>query len=248
MQKLLWILLLNVSVSYGQDIRLLSNLDSSFSTGNEYIKSLNDSIYFRSGLGDQVIDVTDIDQELLNAALHFTINRYRQSVRRTELVYSEHLEFLAYNCTNYYHSSKFKSSRASRARFERVLYQASIKMGLRLNLISASVAYVDVLNFTPGKRIYSSRNSAYPGFYYRSASGIDPATDDKVSVRTYNQLATEVLKEFTKGNNRSFLLSDSFEESACYLLIDQNSIRRKSPPKIKVIQVEAGKRLTISDD
>ncbi len=125
---------------------------------------------------------------------------------------------------------------------------ASRKLGLKQNLITTNVAYTDILDAQSNKRIYKSHNKAHTGFYYLSSSKRNPATDEKVPICTYNQFAQKILDLFSRYANRQVLLSESFENSACYLQLDSYSLKGNRPPRFKVMQIVAGKRLTISKD
>ena len=245
MQRVVFILWFISSVAYGQSHKLLSNLDSTYKSGNSIIENHSHTSFFKSGKGDIQIDIENLDQQLLNAALHFSINKLRVKKNKDSLTYDPSLEFLAYNCTKFYTSSKFKGASKGRDKYERVLYMASRSMGLKQNLITTNVAYTDILDVQSKKRIYKSRSRSHPGFYYMSGSKKNPATDEKVPVCTYNQLAQKVVDLFSKNANRLILLSSSFETSACYLHLDTYSLRGNRPPKFKVIQILAGKRLTL---
>lgn len=245
MYKFLLAFALISSVGYGQSLKLLSNLDSAYVSGNSIIENHNYISFFESGKGDAQINLNKLNQDLLNAALYFSINRLRITKNKNVLVYNGDLEFLAYNCTKFYPSSKFKGVKKGRERYERVLYLASRDLDLEQNLITTNVAYVDILDVKSKKRIYKSRSGSYPGYFYSSSSKKNPAVDEQVSICTYNQLAQKIVDLFSKNSNRSVLLSRSFETSACYLQLDTYTLKGNRPPKFKVIQVLAGKRLTL---
>jgi len=248
MQKALCILLFFGTYANAQSVKLLSSLDSSYVAGNKIIEQNDVLSFFASGMGDVEIEIQKIDQQLLNAALHFSINRLRLARNKSDLQYNKHLDFLAYNCVNFYPASKFKVVNAGREKHERVLYMAARNSGLHQNLISCNLAYVDILNVQLKKKIYLSSDENYPGFYYQLGEKRQPASDEKVPNRTYNELAQEIVNQFSKGQNRQFLLSNSFEISACYVQLDPISLGRSTPAKFKVIQVIAGKRLAVVVD
>ncbi len=96
MHRLVLLISLISTISYGQSTNLLSNLDSTFKPGNAIIENHDYISFFESKQGDVEINLEKLDQQLLNAALHFSINRLRISKNKNELNYDPNLEFLAY--------------------------------------------------------------------------------------------------------------------------------------------------------
>lgn len=238
------ILLLFPLSTFAQSTRLLNNLDSSYVAKNAIIASFTDSTFYESKKGEKRIDLQKIDQELLNATLYFAINRARKKRNRKELVYVSDLEFAAFNCTQYYNKSKFKNPKRGRAKFEKVLYLLSLKSAREEHLISTNVAYISLLDITKRKKIKKRKNGKgyYEWFYLNAQKEVV-----LIPLLSYNNLAARVVEIISKGSNKKFFYSDSFETMACYIQLDKNTVVSSKGPKVKVIQIVGGKRLRVEE-
>lgn len=241
--KYLILLLLPLS-TFAQSTRLLNNLDSSYVAKNAIIASFPDSTFYESKKGEKRIDLQKIDQELLNAALYFAINRARKKRNRTELEYVPDLEFAAFNCTQYYTKSKFKSPKRGRAKFEKVLYLLSLKSKRDQHLISTNVAYTSLLDISKRKKIKKRKNGKghYEWFFLNALK-----EEVLIPLLSYNDFAAKVVEILSKGSNKKFFYSDSFETMGCYIQLDKNTVLSSKGPKVKVIQIVGGKRLKVGE-
>lgn len=241
--KYLFLLLLPLC-TFGQNIRFLDRLDSSYVPGNSLIENYTDSTYFDSGKGDRTIDIDKLDQELLNAALHFAINRARLNRRRLGLAYSHHLEFLAFNCTQVFGKNKFRYAKKGRPRWEKVLYVGTMNKATEWHMISTNVAYVSLLKVSQRKKMKAVESVKGKKEWFQKNRAKEWVLLEFLS---YNAFAEKAVALLSKGSNKRFFHSTSFEIMACYVQLDENSIRSSKGPKVKVIQIVGGKRLDVEE-
>lgn len=226
-------------------MKLLDNLDSSYVPGNSIIQNFTDSSYFESGRGKEIIDLQKIDQDLLNAAIFFTVTKVRTKRKKTELKYEADLEFAAYNCTNYFHKSKFIFPKKTRLKYEKLLFQWALKTNRKENLLSANVGYFSLLD-APRRRSIRNESSTHGFFqwYYLDKE------KNKVPVEflTYDAFAEKVVKELSSGFNSSYFYSQSYNSMACFAEVDVSTKTKSKGPMVKVIQIVAGNRFSLTEE
>jgi len=239
-------LLLPVFIS-GQSTRFLQNIDSSYAHENSIILNNTVDSYLNSGLGQVKIDYNNVNQDLFNAAVFFAINKERRSRKKQELTYEPLLEFLAYNCVNFYSKSKFKLSYSNNPMYEKNLYLAARNMDIKCHLFSANTNLVTIMDLEPKRKYHKDSKDSVSTYrlYYRNPIEMKDEPEDIVEPLTYDQFAASVVKTWFARKNRKKLISESYKIMACYVMIEPKSMYKGKAPYARVIQIIGAKRLSI---
>ena len=112
------------------------------------------------------------------------------------------------------------------------------------HMISTNVAYVPLLNVSNRKKIKVKETTKGQFEWYQQNWEKEWLAIEFLS---YNAFAEKVVELLSKGSNKRFFLSTSFEISGCYAQVDKNTIRSSRGPKVKVIQIVGGKRLDVGE-
>lgn len=242
----LFILVTPLSI-FAQSTKLLQNIDTTYVPNNKIIEANTSDSFFNSGLGDEKIDYNNLNQNLFNASIFFAFNKKRKEKKKKELAYSSTLDYLAYNCIQFYSKSKFKPSTRNKALYEKNLYLAGRNLKINYHLFSANIAIESIMSLEKKRNYHKDKLDSTTTYklYYRNPKELKGEAEDIVEALTYNEFASLIVKKWFSKKNKKNSNSKSYMITACYVKIVDKSMYKNRAPYAKVIQILGASRLEV---
>ena len=232
--------------SFAQRKNVVNYLDSvsvenNYLTANEKpdVASLNNEL-----------DLLDIDQEFLNAAVFWELNLVRKRSNRKELKYSSELYHAGAAFIKRYTKAFFENAMEDQVRLNKPMKDVAKKLNYSKGILRAFVFRFQAIDYDGLHAFYfdaAEENEGLNLFYGNLPSGKEREKEEQTrkAIDNYSYkkfAATFVKKSIAKKINR-YLKSKSYSEMACYLVVDPNSIHKNQIPMINCILILSGSRL-----
>jgi len=161
--KNIWLLVMIIIPCFvsGQSKVFKSRIDTSFEAKNKYIEAYDYESFFNSGIAEDEFDVTHYDQELLNAAIFFTINEIRAKKSRQLYTYSKDLEEVAYNYVQIKTRRRLEGNKTNIERIEKDFPEVSEMFDFSGKLVSFNIATINAIDYKPNKEFYYDKKDSY---------------------------------------------------------------------------------------
>ncbi|MBL4705902.1 MAG: hypothetical protein JKY54_15355 [Flavobacteriales bacterium] len=246
MNNLIYILLaclLSINPVYGQSRKnFLLGLDSTEKV-NSYIQDHNYASFLKLSELDQKMIVTEMDQDLIDAAVFFLVNKKRKRSGKNELKYCLKLQTVANNHVDYFSSKKFLNEPKKKAYFEKSTEQILKSLHIDYGLMNYAIARPNAIKYKNGADYHHDLHSATNiGLYYgKRPSGADTLKIKRpIKEYTYRQFAKKVTKEWFSKQSKKESGNKGYEFAACTIKIDANTLHKKRIPAAACIMVFGG--------
>ncbi len=241
------ILVLATLISFAQSKHFISKIDTTYNTENKYLKEYNSESFFASGISDETMDVANIDHELLNATIFFTLNKFRARKKREMYKYSFELENIAFNYVLIKSKKRIEDNRNNWQRIYKDFPGIGNLFDFKGKLITFNIACIDAIDYKKGKKFYYDRKdkSTDLKLYYGERHLRGEVSKEKIPIRSYSymEFADELISNFRIGHGSRNAKSKAYEYVGCYVDVDERTLHRRKIPKIKAMIVYGGFRL-----
>lgn len=232
----------------GQSKRYKAFIDSFEVSANSYFQDYSATEFLNSGLADEELDLLDVDNELLNAVVFFTINKYRKKKRRKEFKHSKELDKCATGYVSYYRFSSFRQTKGNQKKSKKAAKYGADKFGFKGAYIRVIYSQKAMLDKDKLKHFYhdvkaSREDGDDIGMYYgnRPSRG-DTSVQTPIEPYTYRSFADDLVKQWFKGRNSRLSKSKALTYASCYVLLDSKTMFKSKVPSAKVILIFGGFR------
>lgn len=245
LNKLIVIVFLLLSYEIIAQKKFMMSLDTNNVITNEYIENYRFSQYFNSGIGDELIDIVEVDEALLNAAVFFKINEFRSKKKKQLFSSSKPIQTVVEAYMKKNHSSRFRANGSNHYKLKRVLNKIPKYMWLRYKLYDGYTLLENVTDYSRGS-YYLDRDSEtdLQLFYGDKKPRLeDDALLKEINIITYNELASKIVKKWLRRRGGGMLRSSSYEFLAVKVALDSKSFgKRRRLPRAKAIFIVGGFR------
>lgn len=250
MRKSIYILaLLSFSlVGIGQSKKFKKSLDTISVSPNEYLENYSYTDFFELSELQDEIDFTNVNQELLDACLFFSVNKLRKKYHRPILENNMDLYKLSAAYTHSNGSSSFESDKKDFQKASKAVnYFARTKSyhSGQLKTVVNTQKLMDlkgVFNYYYDKSSVKNEESDWGLVKGDSKNRLDSTkTKEYIEPLTYLDFCDQLSKQFGMKFKKD-LRNKAYSEAACSVLIDSKSVFKKRIPSAKIIFVFTGKR------
>ena len=221
----------------------LPKIDTTHKTDTWYYEEYTCETFDSAGIGNQLLDIKNIDPDLLNAAVFFRLNKLRKRRRRAPVAFSPQLHILAYNYVTQKHRRKFANLRKNRKYFKKNLLKYTKSVNFKGRLADIAITREYALNYRRHHPFYYDYRET-KNYYYGKKPGTKDSTVEKIPVPcyTYNELADEIIMSLYRSSSNTTLRSGAYEYAGCFVQVDPGTLNRKKIPVVKVMIVFGGFR------
>jgi hypothetical protein len=235
-----------------QTTRILAGMDTVEHQPNAYIEGNKDwREFFQNGVAGEEMDLLELDQELLNAAVFFTINKYRKKIGRAPLRYSKELDVMAHNYINSYSRNSFKPTKKNRDRIIKTIRFSAKKAQFRGGLLQTNVAVPYMIDYRKNRTYHYDKKNEETDlklFYGSRPTGEDTTAHIvPIPLHSYASFADGLVKSWFSKWGRRNSRSKAFSYGAVHIELDKNSLFKNRIPNAKAIQMMGGKRTGLLD-
>lgn len=190
------------------------------------------STFFASGLADKIIDINNPDYNLLNVAVFFETNKYRESKGKNALVFSPELRnaafYHAYAMAEkdfYSHAGKTKGMKNVADRAGYFKYPTAF--------VGENIDFEFLYEYSGGTSYsYEQRNG---NMVYLIKKGREEVS---IPVYTYAEFARAIVKEWiNSAPHRANMLSNDYREMGCGVFPDRDEFGGMQIPEAAGVQV-----------
>ena len=209
---------------------------------NSYIEKYSAVDFFKKNISQKKLDFENIDVELLNATLYFTINKKRQ--RRSGDVYKWN-EILTKTANLYLNEKRaiyFKPNTAKKKRIKKQLEKMVKSGGYNGAYIDVAFNYLPALNYNKSRKYFhGSRRSNVESeeFYYTPKN--KTKTPEIIPTHTYQSFIGKCLKTVSNIHGQSIRHAKTYDAIGIAIALEQKSKTRM--PYVKMMWVYGGSRL-----
>lgn len=215
---------------------------------NTYFSEYSCSEFLNSDLADEELDLLNVDSDLLNATVFFTINKYRKKKRRAQLVHSPELDKCASSYASYYSSSSFKRTDGNKRKSGKAAKYAAKKFGFKgafVEVVFSKKAMLDKkklgVYYHDGKATREKGDDL--GLYYgKRPSRNDTTEKEPIEPYTYRTFAEDLVEQWFKGSNSRISKSKALTIASCYVVLDKRTLFNSKMPSAKAIFILGGNR------
>ena len=225
--------------------KFLLSLDTTYQPINDYISTYDKDTYFSYSLGEHIINVLYPDTHLLNAALYFTINKWRIKKGREAYSLNGKLQRLCEAHTEKYHASRFDRNVQNSIRIKKLLRKFPRYHGLRFKLLDGATGRVNIVDYKRGRFFFHRKDEETTLKLFKGSKAALKDTSKvlkPLGELTYNQFADRAMNELLKGSFGKTLRSRSYELIGINIRIDARSVNRNEIPQAKIIVLVGGHR------
>lgn len=249
MRQFLIIILLGLCfIANGQSKRYRAFIDSFEVSVNKYFQDYTATEFLNSDLADKELDLLNVDDDLLNAVVFFTINKYRKKKRRKEFKYSKELDKCAKGYVSYYRFSSFRQTAGNKKKSKKAAKYGADKFGFKGAYIRVLYSQKAMLDKEKLKHFYhdvkaSREDGDDVGMYYgnRPSRG-DTTEQTPIEPYTYRSFADDLVSQWFKGANSRLSKSKALTYASCYVLLDSRTMFKSKMPSAKAILIFGGFR------
>ncbi len=255
MRKVIFILLLISSAGFSQSKKYIAYTDTFVLKENSYIENNDWNSFFSSVDLSEELDPMDIDMELLNAAVFFTVNKKRKKSRRVPFEYNTSLAVAAQSYATYYNSFSFRKSDWNKRKVKKAARHTVKEEGYYGSFVDCFVNNSPVLNKTMFRDFYYDKRLAKEigddlGLFYgqRLKAGDSIGEPEPIEKYTYQEFVDNLVKGWYRGLNRRTMKNKGYSVAACYVVLDKKSLYKTRIPNAKAIFVLGGKQTDLLPD
>jgi len=241
-----------VLICFGQSKKFKAYADTVQVEANPYIQNHNWETFFASENIDQELNLLDVDNDLLNATVFFTINKYRKKKRRVPFVADSALFVGANAYGNYYRSSSFRRSEWTSKKANKNSKYTAQKFGFNGEFVKAIISKPALLDKKVFLDFYHDHKADEEladdlGLYY----GTKPKPGDSIGELkpiepyTYRSFAEILAKQWCFGAGKRTIKNKGYSVAACYVLMDEKSLFKSRIPNAKAIFILGGNQMDL---
>lgn len=249
MKKLLTISLILLSstlLSQGKKFKLA--LDTIQVQDNEYLENYDYTTFFDLGELQDEIDFLNINHELLDACLFFSINKLRKKYHRPILVHDMDLYKVTATYTRTNYAGNFEYDKKDFARADKAVAYFAKENQFHSSQLKTVVNTQKLMNLKGVFSYYYDKPSVTEeesdwGIVKGSIKNRYDTTKSKEFIEplSYLEFCSQISKQFATKFRRD-LRSKAYTEGSCSVLFDPKTLYRKKIPSVKIIFIFAGKR------
>jgi hypothetical protein len=234
------------TTSFAQTAKFLKGLDGDL-VPNTYLSSepTEWQVFLSDSRLDEKLDLENLDEELLSAAVFHTMNKLRKRYRREEMQFSAKLDITAQNYLNFYSSYAFQLTDKNTLKLNKAAEFAARQLGFRPRLIDVVVNKQEMVNHN-GRPFFYDRHDEETDlhlFYGRKEDLKDSSyVPNPIPAHTYRSLAEQLVLENLKYPNGQYLRSRAYSFMSCRVELDKRTLYKNTLPKANVIFVFGGYR------
>ena len=213
---------------------------------NNYITSYDTESFFNAQLSDAPIELGNIDLELLNATLFFTLNKKRTKGRKKKLRPSDELFKTCKYIVEKYSGNSLKRFRSKKNRIQKLVKKACVQNDFNGTYTDVVVDFLPLLNIREKQKyVYNNKHDDDLVFFFpkrrKSTSPQKPIPN-----HTYQSWVEKIISRSGKMNGMSSIRNKGFSEIGCYISIEQRTPRKI--PYAKMIWIVGGYRLNLLEE
>jgi len=205
------------------------------------LEDYNTQSFFDTELSDATIQLDQIDLELLNATLFFTLNKKRTRGWRKELSFNSTLSQTCKFIVEKYSSSglqRFRNKKNRIIKLGKKYSTANNFHGAYTDIVSDGIPLLKIRDNQ--KYIYDNTLDDENVFFFRKRKK-NTAPHKPISIHTYQSLVDALISRSGRMNGMSGIRNKSFSEFGCYIAIEQRTPKRI--PHAKMVWMVGGYRL-----
>ena len=234
------------TAGFAQTTKFLNALDAEKQPNPELVREpVQWQVFLSDSRLDQQVDLLDIDEDLLNAAVFHTINKFRKRFRREPLVFTPELDKLAQNYQDFFSSYSFNKTPRNIAKLNKVAQFAARVLGYRPRLVDVAVEKANMLDYSGRPFFYNRRDEMTDLhlFYGRREDMRDTAyVPEPLVAHTYRSSALEIVRKNFRGSNSQRLRSRAYSHMSVRVQLDDKTLFKNAIPQGNLIFVLGGYR------
>ena len=235
-----------------QSKRFLAKLDTNFQPDTLYYHDYLWEDFYDYNIADIEFDITDYDQDLLNASVFFATNKYRSSKNKEPLKYSLELHKVAYNYAAFNHYKRFINNKKNNTKILKGLLSVCRTFHFTGSLVNANIAYPYAVDFNSKRKFYFDRKDeeTVTQLFYgkRPKSKYYNKKKEPVLLDTYQSFAEKLVKEWHGRATKKKTKSKAYEYMACYIIVEPKTVRKRRIPRARAIQIFGGYRISWDEE
>ncbi|MES2761192.1 MAG: hypothetical protein V4677_03255 [Bacteroidota bacterium] len=198
----------------------------------------------------QDFDPVNPDYDLLKQLVLDKINNKRARKAKTILQNNAALQLTSDNYTQTLRASKFESTNENKLRINRKIKKACKFNGYKNAFVDYHITSINCVNFK-GSKFYHDREDTDTKTHL--FVGTRPTKKEKadekfkavpIKLYTYQELADLIAKQFISDEGSFKILNNGFDKYGFSLAVEQRTLFRHKLPKIKMIVIVGGNRIT----
>lgn len=226
-------------------------LDTIHVNDNTYLENYDYNTFFDIGELSDEINFLEINHELMDACLFFSINKLRKKYHRPLLEHNMNLYKVTATYTRTNYSGNFEYDKKDFARADKAVNYFAKEEQFHASQLKTVVNTQKLMNLKGVFNYYYDKPSVTTeesdwGLVKGSSKNRFDTTKTKefIAPLTYLELCNQLSKQFA-SKFRKDLRSKAYSEGSCSVLFDQKTLFKKKIPSVKVIFIFAGERTAL---
>ena len=218
---------------------IVSNLE------NTYLDTYGSKSFFKSQLSDATLEIDNIDLELLNATLFFTLNKKRGS-RKKELGINKELINTCESIVKKYSGNSFRRFRSKKNRIRKIAKKYCLQNNFQGTYTDVVVDYSPLLKIRDKQKYIYNNEEQDDDVFFFSKKRKSTAPLKPIAKYTYQSFIETIIKRTGRMNGMTQIRNKGFSEIGCYISIEQKN--PKKIPYAKMIWIVGGYRLGLIEE
>ncbi len=205
---------------------------------------------FSTSLHAQDFDPIKPDYDLLKQIIVGKFNQKRERKERKQLQNNEALQLTADSYVNVFSENRLEKNTKNKLRIGKKIKKNCKLNGYKNAFIDYHIASINCIDFS-GTNFYFDKEDTETSTHLfigkkpsKKEKEDSKYTPVKIKLYTYNQLADLIIRQFITDEGSFKILNNGFDKFGFSLAVEHHSILKKKMPKIKVIVILGGNRIT----
>lgn len=198
----------------------------------------------------QDFDPTKPDYDFLKQLVIEKLNQKRNKKAKTDLIINNALQETSDNYTKVLRASKLERNSENKIKISKKIKKNCTANGYKNAFIDYHITSIPCVNFKNTIFYFDSKDTETN---YHLFIGNKPTKKEKadekykavpIKLYTYQELADIIIKQFITDEGTFKILNNGFDKFGFSIAVEQKTLFRKKIPKIKVIIILGGNRIT----
>ena len=205
---------------------------------------------FSSSLSAQDFDPIKPDYDLLKQMIIDKFNQKRERKSHKQLKNNEALQLTADNYVKVFSENRLQKNTKNKLRISKKVKKNCKLNGYKNTFVDYHIAAINCMNFA-GSNFYFDKEDTETSTHLfignkptKKEKEDAKFTPNQVKLYTYNQLADLIIRQFVTDEGSFKVLNNGFDKYGFSLAVEQRTIFRNKIPKIKIIMILGGNRIT----
>ena len=205
---------------------------------------------FSASLSAQDFDPIKPDYDLLKQMIIDKFNQKRERKSHKQLKNNEALQLTADNYVKIFSENRLQKNTKNKLRISKRVKKNCKLNGYKNTFVDYHIASINCMNYA-GSNFYFDKEDTETSTHLfignkptKKEKEDAKVTPNQVKTYTYSQLADLIIRQFVTDEGSFKVLNNGFDKYGFSLAVEQRTILRNKIPKIKVIMILGGNRIT----